>query len=214
LIEQWLKNKDTAMFLKVACNLIAEPGQVWNYNSGGSQLLSEIVQKVTGKTARDYAAEKIFGPLGIFNIKWRQDQQGHSTAGWGLRLTTFDIAKIGYLFLREGRWKEKQVIPVKWVKESTRKYMEVKSGFGRGFGYGYQWWVYNRLPYNAYKAWGIYGKHAVMIIVIPNLDLLIVLAGNNKNDRRLLKSYIIPAIKSSNPITPNPETVGELQKFF
>jgi hypothetical protein len=79
---------------------------------------------------------------------------------------------------------------------------------------GHQWWVYKGLPYNAYKAWGTYGKHAVMIIVIPDLDTVVVLAGNNKKDRLLLKSYIIPSIKSSGSIIPNPEIVKELKNVI
>lgn len=195
--------------------VIVEPGQTWNYNSGGSQLLSVILQKTTGKSAQDYAKGKLFKPLGIGEVNWWKDQQGHSTAGWGLHLTSFDIAKIGYLFLREGRWKDKQVIPTQWVKESTKNHVSVESGFGRGYGYGYQWWVYTDLSFYAYKAWGGYGNHSVMIIIIPDLDMVVVLAGENSNDKELLKSFIIPSVKSSKSLPPNPEKkVKELKKVI
>jgi CubicO group peptidase (beta-lactamase class C family) len=194
--------------------MIEEPGQVWNYNSGGSQLLSVIIQKTTGKSAQAYATEKIFKPLGITEVNWWKDQQGHSTAGWGLHLTSFDIAKIGYLFLQNGRWKDKQVISEYWVKESTKIQISVDSGFGSGSGYGYHWWVYTDLPFYAYKAWGSFGKHSVMIIVIPNLDMVVVLAGDNSADKRILKSFIIPSVKSSKPLSPNPEIVKELKKVI
>ncbi len=194
--------------------MIEEPGQVWNYNSGGSQLLSVIIQKTTGKSAQAYATEKIFKPLGITKVNWWKDQQGHSTAGWGLHLSSFDIAKIGYLFLRKGRWQDKQVIPEQWVIESTKNHISVESGFGRGSGYAYQWWVYTDLPFNAYKAWGSYGKHSVMIIIIPDLDMVVVLTGDNSADKRILKSFIIPSVKSSKPLSPNLEIANKLMSFI
>lgn len=192
--------------------MIEEPGQVWNYNSGGSQLLSVIIQKTTGKSAQAYSTEKIFKPLGITKVNWWKDQKGHSTAGWGLHLTSFDIAKIGYLFLQNGRWKDKQVISEYWVKESTKNQISVESGFGNGSGYGYQWWVYTDLPFYAYKAWGSFGKHSVMIIVIPNLDMVVVLAGDNSADKSILKSFIIPSVKSLKALPPNTQKVKELKK--
>ncbi|HYH05321.1 MAG TPA: serine hydrolase, partial [Bacillota bacterium] len=194
--------------------MIDEPGRVFNYNSGGSQLLSEIIQKATGKSAYDYATEHIFKPLGITNVKWWQDQQGHSIAGWGLHLATYDITKIGYLFLREGRWREQQLIPRQWVKEATQNHITVESGFGRGSGYGYQWWIYTDLPYSAYKAWGSLRKHSVMMIIIPDLDMVVTLAGENGADKQILKSFIIPAVKSSRSIKPNPAAVKELKQII
>jgi CubicO group peptidase (beta-lactamase class C family) len=194
--------------------MLEEPGQIWNYNSGGSQLLSIILQKTTKVSAEDYAKEKLFQPLGINKVNWWKSPQGYSTAGWGLHLSSFDITKISYLFLREGQWGNQQVIPSGWVSKSTEKHFIVKNGFGNGFSYGYQWWVYNGLPYYAYKAWGSFAKHAVMMIVVPKLDMVVVLAGNNKNDSQLLKLFIIPSVKSSKSITPKPEIAKELMKVI
>jgi CubicO group peptidase (beta-lactamase class C family) len=194
--------------------MVEEPGRIWNYNSGGSQLLSIILQKTTNVSAEDYAKKKIFQPLGIKKVNWWKSPQGYSTAGWGLHLSSFDIAKISYLFLREGHWNKQQIISTEWIKKSTEKHFAVKDGFGTGFSYGYQWWIYDGLPYYAYKAWGSFKKHAVMMIVIPELDMVVVLAGNNKIDRQLLKSFIIPSVKSSESITPKPDMVKELNKVI
>lgn len=194
--------------------MIEEPGQVWNYNSGGSQLLSVIIQKTTGNSTQAYAYEKLFKPLGINEINWWKDQQGHSTAGWGLHLSSFDLAKIGYLFLRKGRWQDKQVIPEQWVIESTKNHISIKSGFGHGFDYGYQWWVYTDLPFYAYKAWGSFRKHSVMIIIIPDIDMVVVMAGDNGADKRVLKSFIIPSVKSTKPLSSNPKSTNDLKEFI
>ena len=74
----------------------AQPGTEFNYNSGNSHLLSAILTKVTGRSALDYAREKLFGPLGIEDVLWRHDPQGISAGGAGLYLQPRDMAKIGY----------------------------------------------------------------------------------------------------------------------
>jgi CubicO group peptidase (beta-lactamase class C family) len=101
--------------------MLEEPGRIWNYNSGGSQLLSIILQKTTNVSAEDYAKKKIFQPLGIKKVNWWESPQGYSTAGWGLHLSSFDIAKISYLFLREGHWNKQQIISTEWIKNTNSK---------------------------------------------------------------------------------------------
>jgi CubicO group peptidase (beta-lactamase class C family) len=78
------------------------PGSVFNYNSGNAHLLSAIITKVTGRSALDYATEKLFGPLGIGDVYWRHDPQGVSAGGAGLYLQPRDMAKIGTLYLQDG----------------------------------------------------------------------------------------------------------------
>lgn len=190
--------------------MVDEPGYSWVYSSGSSQLLSVILQETTGLSALDYATIKIFKPLGITNITWWNDSQGYSIAGWGLHLSTFDITKIGYLFLRNGKWNDKQIVSNEWIRESTKERYAVDYGLGYGFGYGYLWWIYSDLPYYAFKAWGVADNHNVMITVIPGLDMVVVLAGENDNDRELLKNYIIPSIKSNSPLSSNIQAVREL----
>jgi CubicO group peptidase (beta-lactamase class C family) len=197
--------------------MLSEPGKEWYYNSGCSQLLSIILTKTTGVSAYDYAKKKIFDPLGITNVQWEKDPQGNSTGGWGLYLTSFDLAKIGYLYLREGKWKDKQIVPKEWVLDSTRNHFTLGTSYDNnlnGFVYGFQWWIYTDLPYQAYKAWGAYETEAVEIIIIPDLDLDIVLTGNISSDEYLLKSYIIPSVKSSKALLPNIKTNIELNSIL
>ncbi len=82
--------------------MAASPGDGFNYDSGNAHLLSAILAKVTGMSAEDYAKAKLFGPLGITAWKWRRDPQGISTGGYGLALHPRDMAKFGYLYLRNG----------------------------------------------------------------------------------------------------------------
>ena len=84
-------------------------------------------------------------------------------------LTARDMARFGYLFLRGGAWKGRQLIPRDWVTESTTSYSDT----GGGGGYGYLWWV-NGFPGVSvpnYSARGALGKY---IIVVPERDLVVV----------------------------------------
>ena len=92
------------------------PGTRFYYNSGNSHLLSAILTKVTGRSALDYARERLFGPLGIDDVLWRADPQGVSVGGYGLYLQPRDMAKIGYLWLRGGLWEGKQILPAAWIE--------------------------------------------------------------------------------------------------
>ena len=91
------------------------PGEELYYNSGGSHLLSAIVSKLAGKNTADYAQERLFGPLGIAQPFWRRDPQRLPIGGYGLMMRPQDMAKIGYLYLRNGEWAGKQLLPADFL---------------------------------------------------------------------------------------------------
>ena len=82
--------------------MVAEPGTVFTYCSGCTNLLSAVLQEAVGKTARDFGQEALFQPLGISDLAWETDPSGKSIGGWGLFLVPRDMAKLGYLFLNRG----------------------------------------------------------------------------------------------------------------
>jgi CubicO group peptidase (beta-lactamase class C family) len=91
------------------------PGDIFNYNSGNSHLVSAIITKLTGMSAWDYAKARLFGPLGIVASNWPHDPQGITTGGNGLSMLPRDMAKIGYLYLRNGQWEDKRLLPPAWI---------------------------------------------------------------------------------------------------
>jgi CubicO group peptidase (beta-lactamase class C family) len=207
--------------------LVAEPGEKFNYNSGASHLLSAIVQKATGSTAAKYAEENLFKPLGIDDYHWESDPSGITIGGWGLMLTPRDMAKLGYLYLRNGYWEE-QIIPATWVAESTQKYIDILSSSSfrykvweriyrllrreppfMSYAYGYQWGI---PAFGGYAARGIAGQ---AIFVIPELDMVVVFTGGLPNSdqllpERLMEDYIIKAALSTEPLPLNQKTLEEL----
>jgi CubicO group peptidase (beta-lactamase class C family) len=169
-----------------------EPGTVFSYDSGSSHLLSAVLTKVTGEQAATLARERIFRPLGITGgWRWQDDGQGVSIGGDGLAMRARDLAKLGQLYLQEGRWNGKQVVPAAWVRRSTRPHANV----GAGQGYGYQWWVQDGPRGRAYAALG-YGGQA--IVVLPALDLVVVLTTVPRGDTdvQAIVRQILPAVES------------------
>src|SRR5712692_11792613 len=95
--------------------MAAEPGKVFVYSSGVTQLLSHIFKKATGKNVDAYAAQYLFQPLGI-RYHWKHSPTGLADTEGGLFISTASLAKIGFLFLKNGKWEGKQIVPADWVK--------------------------------------------------------------------------------------------------
>jgi len=155
-----------------------DPGHVFVYDSGATMLLSGGLQKATGRTADDYAKEHLFGPLGIESFYWKRTPKGVSDTEGGLYLAPRDLAKIGELYMRDGVWRGRRVLPAGWAAESTRSRVTAEGKFG----YGYQWWVMPEASAKekAFFAWGYGGQ---FLFVVPELDLIAVFTGWNIYDK-------------------------------
>lgn len=159
--------------------MAADPGTTFVYNSGATELLSYLIKQGTGKHAHEYAAEHLFAPLGITDTYWKTTPTGLADTEGGLYLTPRDLAKIGYLYLKGGRWDGAQILPESWVARATTPIVDLKSGpNGRGRKYGYQWWVLPTMAGEpiAYAAIGYGGQR---LIVVPSKDLVAVFTGWN-----------------------------------
>lgn len=155
-----------------------KPGAGFVYNSGATQLLSQLIKKVTGREADEYAARHLFAPLGIKDTHWKRTPKGLSDTEGGLYLTARDLAKFVYLYLNDGVWEGRRLLPEGWVKASTSPLVDTRPGQTRSRKYGYKWWV---LPYGsgdqyAYAALGYGGQR---LIVVPERDLIAVFTGWN-----------------------------------
>lgn len=176
------------------------PGSRFYYNSGNPYVLSALITKRTGRSALDFAKQELFEPLGITSAKWgRVDAQGVTDGESGLWLSPHDMARIGYLYLRNGMWDGKQIIPASWVDRAG----EGKVKATDGFQYANQWWS---LPgKGAYMA---RGRHSQMILVLPKLDVVAVMTGVMPDDEfypmgRLIDD-ISRSVKSDTPLPPDP----------
>ncbi|MFW9820468.1 MAG: serine hydrolase domain-containing protein [Candidatus Thorarchaeota archaeon] len=183
----WKASEDHVEFV-LNRTMIAAPGETFNYNTGATHLLSAIIQRATNMSTVDFAEQYLFAPLGIEHSNWLVDPQGVACGGDGLFLKTRDMAKLGYLFLKGGKWKGRQIISESWVRTSTSSLINVDLNTG----YGYQWWVD---PYSyRYRALGYGGQQ---INIYYTRDLLIMFTGMNLNfdfSSYLIYNYILPAL--------------------
>lgn len=151
-----------------------EPGKVFNYNSGATQLLAYIFQKETGQDIDAYGEKYLFAPLGIKH-HWKRTALGVADTEGGLYLRGEDLAKIGYLYLHDGNWNGKQIVSKEWVKESLTPYIDVGSARpGSEFRYGFKWWLY---PLNGSFVWMARGFGGQRLMVFPQENLIGVFTG-------------------------------------
>lgn len=198
-------------WVKYTLNRIGQGGEIgsFKYSSSGAHVLSAIITSVTGKSAREFANEHLFQPLGMreipnYNMKafgfddlfgkdvkgWVHDPNGISTGGWGLTLTARDMAKFGQLYLNEGIHNGKQILSKSWIKESTEMNQNQ---------YGYLWWLREEAGIFSYCAMGDGGN---VICSVPERKLVVVIASEvipNAGDRwELIVKYIFPYVQSNN----------------
>ncbi len=162
-----------------------QPGAYYLYSNWDFNALGTIFEQETGKNIYDALEEDLVRPLGFRDF----DRAMHRRTGdasrslhlaYHMHFSTRDMARIGYLMLRGGRWQNRQVVPRDWVRESTRAVTRVhemnpERRRDGPFGYGYLWWVFDRPDLDpayrgAYTGLGAVGQH---ILVVPVLDLVV-----------------------------------------
>ena len=186
--------------------MVREPGTMFQYDSGAPILTSSILKNRAGVHADDYARQHLFQPLGIKQVEWFSNDEGHPHTGGGLDLLPRDMAKFGLLYLRGGRWQDAQVIPEDWIKESFRRHVSF-TGRGHTIGYGYWWWISEPDPAGAGKEpiFSARGFRAQYIFVVPEHDMVVVVTGgtrqwaDEKKPVDFLYSHILPAVHRPSP---------------
>jgi CubicO group peptidase (beta-lactamase class C family) len=178
----------------------AEPGQKFNYSSGASTLMSRMIRVATGHGPAEFAMQELFTPLGITRVHWElysEEGLGHGRTDWpppdqdvslgfGLWLRARDLVKIGELYLNGGVYNGRRILDQSWIDASWIKYSNsANSEFfpAPGWGHGYQWWV-ARIEDARSRSWDVFfasGWGSQVIFIIPELDLVMVTAGNNQD---------------------------------
>jgi CubicO group peptidase (beta-lactamase class C family) len=173
-----------------------EPGTFYAYNTGGSHLLSVIVEAVTGMPTITFADSRLFDPIGINRPSWQRSPQGHASGGFGLELTARDLARFGLLALRRGNWDGDQLVSPEWIDAATTY---KSTGDTTGYAaYGYQWWVIPESPYRAYFGLGFGSNY---LYVAPDLDMFVVVVKGFETPpspvsivRPLIEGAFLPAV--------------------
>ncbi len=161
------------------------PGTYYLYNNWDFNAAGGAFEQLTGKNIYDALEQDLAIPIGMEDFdRLAQHKSGNTKRSryqaYHIWLSTRDMARIGYLMLRHGRWKDTQIIPKNWAKKivsvvtpsEDMNPTRIKNG---EFGYGYMWWVWDGPeavgPFEgAYSARGAYGQY---ITVLPKLDMVI-----------------------------------------
>lgn len=155
-----------------------EPGTLFNYSSGETELLAHIFRRATGVDIEEYAARHLFAPLGIERWFWKRTPAGIADTEGGLYLEARDLARIWYLFAQDGLWNGQRVVSHDWVRSSVTPAVSVGTGAGAP-KYGFKWWLYPD-PLDANKAvWNGSGFGGQLPMYFPDLDLVVVFYGWN-----------------------------------
>jgi len=184
--------------------IVYEPGTRFLYNSGSSYMLSSIVKQVTGTSAHEWLRPRIYEPLGITGATWTANAEGVNMGASHLRITTEDFAKLGQLYLQEGRWANKQLLSRDWVALATKKEIETgKNDSSWGYGYGYQFW---RNPTGGFRGDGAYGQYSM---VFPDKNLVVAILSESADKAATMQTvwdHLYPGVKDINPLPPDRST--------
>jgi CubicO group peptidase (beta-lactamase class C family) len=185
----------------------ARPGERFNYSAGDPNILSAVITKATGMNARAFAERELFGPLGISNIAWLESPGGNTAGDDGLYMRPRDLAKFGYLFLRDGLWKGERILPKGWASGILSG--STKTGVGAPY-YSRYWWIDPSRSF--YSACGAGGQ---FVMVLPREDIVAVVTAKDTqtfNDYfayvsfiELANELILPAVKSDGPLPEDAE---------
>ena len=157
----------------------AQPGEVFNYNTGTADLLGVILRKVSGKRLDEFAKETLFDPLGIEDWDWDGSSGFNPAAASGLRLRPRDLAKIGQLVLQHGSWSGQQIVSSAWIDGSMIPRISGKGLIFNGpegvSSYGYLWWL-GRLPVDhpEHDLIAAAGNGGQRLYILPNQGLVAV----------------------------------------
>ena len=186
----------------LACPIVGPPGAKWTYNGGATALLGHLIAKGTGEKLPDYARRVLFDPLGMGPSEWSIGRDGEPRAASGLRMLPPDLLRVGQMVLAKGAWQGRQLVPAKWIEQSTSLAVTIEGPSG----YGWHWYLGSLPagpPARGERLIGAAGWGGQRLYLIPDLDLVVAMnAGNywrsGADQRRvadtLMRELVLPAV--------------------
>ena len=186
---------------------IAKPADtVWTYNGGGTDLLGNMLERVSGKPLEAFAREVLFEPLGITDFEWKNyPMNGKIAPAIGLRARPRDAAKIGQLMLNRGAWGGRQIVSPEWIEQSVRPRYQAIGYFSGIFFYGQQWWLGRSLAQKKEVKWiAATGSGGQRIFIVPDRDLVVMTTSGLYFQRYqgdgaldMMANYILPSVRDN-----------------
>ncbi|HXI68566.1 MAG TPA: serine hydrolase [Steroidobacteraceae bacterium] len=191
-------------------------GAEFDYIDVNPVLVGATVTQAAGQPEDQYAKARLFGPLGMSHYRWDgADGKGAVSGGWGLRLRSIDMAKLGMLMLNQGRWNGQQIVPASWVARMT-------TPAGPAKDYGFYCWVNNIVQ--SEREFSAMGYKGQFITVLPKQNAVIVMNSIMSTQgglrdaayldlyRRMVNEYVLPALQAGKSVRPDAARQAALQK--
>ena len=201
----------------LAKDFARRPGTGFRYDSDATYMLAAIVERKTGRKLMDYLKEKLFDKIGIVTAWTTCSPQGIPCGGWGMNMTTRELARFGQLYLGRGKWDGEYVFSPLWADLATARHTwsgwinigAKRIGEGNDWeqGYGFQFW---RCTHGAYRADGANGQ---LTVVLPKEDMVVSVhagLGDMQKELNLIWDNLLPAAKEA-PLTENPAAQAKLK---
>ena len=191
-------------------------GTVFRYDTSGTYILSTIVERMTKKTYLEYLKDKFLRDMGFSENAWCiKAPEGNSWGGSGVMCTTRDLARLGMLYLNNGRVGDKQILSEGYVKAATSKQIDNNPEgheMNYRFGYGYKIWI---TPDGSFSFMGMGNQE---VICIPDKDFMFVCTADNQGNLvsealiyELLWKHIVSKL-SDKPLTENENAYKNLKE--
>ena len=177
-----------------------EPGTVFAYNQPCTYSLATIVRQRSGQTLTAYLRRRLLDPLGIGGVGWQRDAAGRELGFSGLHATTDAIARLGLLYLRGGRWGDRQLLAPGWVAQATQEQIANPDEPFPDWqqGYGFQFWMSR----HGYRGDGAYGQFC---LVLPEQDAVVAITAATDRMQLVLDAvweHLLPALGATAPAGP------------
>lgn len=154
-----------------------EPGEVFWYNNWDFNALCTIFERQTRTRVFEEFQRQFARPLKMEDFRlqdtyYHREPEHSLHPAYPFRMSARDMARIGLLFLREGRWQERQVLTEQWIRESTASHFKrADTTSNSQYAYGYLWWRVVDGPFKNLKMYSArgYGGHSLDIVPLANL---------------------------------------------
>lgn len=193
----WGAGKADVAHFAASFPLEHEPGSHWSYASGTTNIVSRAAARAAGAFGKNFEAfmrERLFDPIGMKSATPKFDAAGTFIGSSFCFCTPRDFARFGYLYLRDGVWEGKRLLPEGWVDYArTRTWQQ--AGVDEG-PYGAHWWLDTAGP-GSFSANGFEGQYTV---VVPELDMVVVRHGKTSLEAKLNpKKWIAEVVDCFSP---------------
>ena len=207
-LERLNTSHDDWVRIALAEPMNADPGTLWQYNSGGAIAVGGMIRRAVGGDFYQFARDNLFTPIGVTSQLWYYntfDNLPHT--GGGLLISPLDLARIGYMVLRRGMWNGTRIVSEQWLDASMTPITSRPSMMGGHVtDYGLLWWL---MPLDGASPsgrrddtiWMASGNFNNWLFIVPRHDLVVVVTGGDNRSfgepvdflyREILPSVVLP----------------------